>query len=264
MEHRWHNHYYDLLEFYYTEPRNLNPLKFGAEKGFKFPKAKKRLQGLEVPLNHIITYFFLLAPNALCKALFGELFGGPFSADLVLQGRNVDTQFRLDNSMQPDFVFLSETDVVSIEMKLSAKCCVDQILKYALLGLAVELDKGHTEQHHLAILGSEPFCKWKERFKSIEEVDDAVRRADREKFLRKQPKHFHAHQEQFNGIVENLCLKYWTYHRLSQSLADAMPSEEDHSAGAEVYRKLLCGLLTEFEIRGLYQPICTTSVGQRS
>ena len=55
--------------------------------------------------------------------------------------------------MQPDFVFLSETAVVCVEMKLDARCSVDQVLKYALIGLAVELHDECAKTHRLAILG---------------------------------------------------------------------------------------------------------------
>jgi hypothetical protein len=259
MEQSWQDHYYDSLGFYYGEPQHLSPLRFGAEKGYKFPKVRKRLQRLEVPLNHIITHFFLLAPNAFCNSLFRELFNREFDTDIVLQG-DVDKELRLESSMQPDFLFLSRTDVVCIEMKLSAKCCVNQVLKYALLGLAVELHEKQSKRLHFAILGCDGFCKWEERFQSIEEVTEALHKADLTKFLQEQPTRFRDHQERFNGIVEQMRPKYWTYECFSQSLEGAMPSQHDHSPGAEVYRKLLRGLITEFRNRELcQQPLALVS-----
>ena len=74
MEIGWQDYYYDILEFYYAEPQHLNRLKYGPEKTWKFPKVRKRLQRLEVPLNHIMTHFFLLAPDDFCAGLFGEMF----------------------------------------------------------------------------------------------------------------------------------------------------------------------------------------------
>lgn len=256
MEIGWQDYYYDILEFYYAEPQHLNRLKYGPKKTNKFPKVRKQLQLLEVPLNHLMTQFFLLAPDVLCGGLFTEMFGGRFEDKFALYGRDVDAELRLENSVQPDFVFLSETNVVCMEMKLDARCSVDQVLKYALLGLAVEIWKeqsvGHhvAMRHHLAILGRGPFCKWEGGFKSLEAVKEAVHDADLTKFLQGKPAHFRNRPEQFKLIVEQLQkhLQFWTYDHVAQFLAGAVSNPDDC---ADVCRKLLRGLLTEFENRGL-------------
>jgi hypothetical protein len=249
----WEDHYYDILEFYFAEPQHLNRLKYGPEKTYKFPKVKKRLQRLEVPLNHIMAQFFLLAPDAFCRALFTEMFDRRFEHEFVLYGRDVDTEFRLENSVQPDFTFLSDDDVVCMEMKLDARCSVDQILKYALLGLAVELREKKTKTHRLAVLGRGPFCKWDGGFKSLDAVKEAVQHADLTTFLRGKPADFRDRQEQFNLIVEQIQehLQFWTYGSLAHFLTRNMPNPDDYSPGADVYRKLLCGMIKEFKKRGL-------------
>jgi hypothetical protein len=55
--------------------------------------------------------------------------------------------------MQPDLLFVSNEAVVSMEMKIKAKCSVDQFLKYALLGLKVETTQESRKAHYLMILG---------------------------------------------------------------------------------------------------------------
>jgi len=81
---------------------------------------------MEVTLNHNIRQFFLLAPDILRKRLFEKLFGRPFCGAFVMHGPGLDTEFALGNCMQPDFLFTSEAEVVSLEMKVKAKCSVDQ------------------------------------------------------------------------------------------------------------------------------------------
>jgi hypothetical protein len=155
----WIDSYYEALEFFYFEPqhmrrrRHIDPAPTAgdvrakeqqaaadlAEKCSNFDVVKKHLRKMEVTLNHNINQFFYLAPGSLRNKLFERVFPKePIEGSFTLHGREVETYFGPTNVMQPDFLFVSEKAIVSIEMKVKSKSSIDQVMKYALLGLVVE------------------------------------------------------------------------------------------------------------------------------
>lgn len=169
-----------------------------------------------------------------------------------MHGRGVDTEFALEKAMQPDFLFVSDAEVVSLEMKVNAKSSVSQVLKYALLGLAVELHVGGPRRHHLAFLGRGEFADlWHERFASAVELRLAIARTDLGSFLRTQPGRFSERARRFSEIVSSLDLGFISYPLLASFLRDAAPPDDDHAEAAEVYRRLIGGVLEELRRRQL-------------
>jgi hypothetical protein len=264
MESNWLDSYYEALEFFYLEPQHLRRKKQDSAELETLAKVVKKssnqadvarhLRKMEVTLNHNISQFFLLAPDTLRNQLFKEVFARDFGSSFVMHGRGVDADFKLMNSTQPDFLFVSDAEIVSIEMKVAAKSSVDQVLKYALVGLAVELQQGRPKEHYLALLGPGDLAgQFQERFDSIDKLTDAIAGADLAAFLRNKPAHFKKQQEEerFSGIVENMRVEFLTYERFAQFLRAAAPPEIDQSPGAQVYRKLIGGLVDEFGRRGL-------------
>ena len=247
MENSWLDSYYEAVAFYYAEPQFLDPMRYPAAKGWKFPEVKKHLQKVEVPLNHNIAQFFLLAPNALRKELFKRLFkekvGPALDGDFEMYGCDVDTTFNLQNAMQPDFLFMSEAEVVSIEMKIKAKCSIDQVLKYALLGLAVEIEQNRQKEHYLVLFGKGDFARqFRGRFESISKLTDAMANYDLTSFLLNKPARFREHQERLKQIVEKMLVEFWTYQRLAEFLDSAKPATQRSIAG--------CRGLSKVNLRG--------------
>ena len=262
----WLDSYYDALEFFYEEPQHLRAKTEAAleiKRLEEFAKKTKRrdqvlahLRGMEVTLNQNIKQFFLLAPATFKNALFEGVFGKPghFKEMFELQGREVDGKFRLQNCMQPDFLFISRAEAVSIEMKIKHKCSVDQVLKYALLGLAVELQQENEKQHYLILLGPGKLPEqFPERFSSCDELTAAVKESDLRLFLTKKqkPKRFREAEERLREIVENMQVRFLSYKHLSDILKQAAPLQVDRSTGAEVYRNLINGLCSEIDRRQL-------------
>ena len=75
-------------------------------------------------LNHNINQFLLLAPVAFRARLFRKCFGRSFDSQFEMHGRNIDTDFEVENSVKPDFLFVSDGDVISVEMKTKAKSSI--------------------------------------------------------------------------------------------------------------------------------------------
>jgi hypothetical protein len=230
----WLDSYYEALEFFYWQPQHIGRKKtIGRE--FELKKVVKHLREMEVTLNHNINQFLLLAPAALLPRLFNELFAREFKLEFEMHGQGVDADFKLENAVQPDFLFISAADVVSIEMKVGAKSSIEQVLKYALLGLAAELLAGSTKTHYLGFLGVGDFSsQWKEKFASPVELRHALNGVDLRTFLQTRRKRFREHQERFDNIVEHMHLGFFNYERFAEVLNAEVPPPTDKTPGAQV------------------------------
>jgi len=248
----WVDTYYESLEFFNQEPQHIGRKKYDDAQFRTLSEVRKHLRAMEVTLNQNLQQFFSLAPDALRNQLFQELFVVRFDEPLVMLARDIDVEFALDNCMQPDILFASDTDLVSLEMKVGAKCSVDQVLKYALLGLAAEMKYGGEKKHFLAILAPGTIAsQFPERFGDIESLREAVLREDLARFLTNKPQRFRERQARLLDIVANLQLAFVNYKRLAEMLHEYAPSTSDESPGAEVFRKLVSGVIGEFRRRHL-------------
>jgi hypothetical protein len=248
----WLDTYYAALEFVYWEPQHLGQMKNPDSGLNSIDRVSKRLHALEVTLNHNLDQFFRLAPTVLRNRLFSKLFETPFPDQFHLHGRHLDVDFDLANTMQPDFLFVSQTDVVGVEMKVDAKSSLSQVLKYALLGLAVEAKTQTQRRHHLVMLGRGPFERmWKEGFKEPVQLRSALTATDLQVFLQSLPVDFSQRLEHLRRIVGELQIGFLTYAELAHFLRQSLPSEDDGTLGAEVYRKLILGVLDELNVRHL-------------
>jgi hypothetical protein len=261
MKPNWLDSYYEALEFFYWEPQHIRPktpaaaefeqlAKIGKQSS-KVEQFKNHVRKMEVTLNHNIAQFFLLAPDSLRNHLFSELFCHEFDESFEMENgtNDIDKKFALGNCMQPDVLFISQDSVVSIEMKIKSKCSVDQVLKYALLGLAVEIREKRQKKHYLVLLGPGALTtQFPQRFESIDILSEAVRREDLNSFLGNKPRALRE-QERLQQIVQDMNVHFLSYAGLTSFLQRSVPPLDDRSAGAEVYRKLVGGLCDEISNR---------------
>src|SRR5438445_2686901 len=153
----------------------------------------------------------------------------------TLHGQEIDSYFGPANVMQPDFLFVSELAIVSIEMKVKAKSSIDQVMKYALLGLAAE--KQQQKQHYLVILGRGTLHEQFKRkhFATVDDLRRELGNTDVDEFLSGKSK-WRSRKERFCEILKNMTIEFWNYERFSKFLQDARPPDLDKSLGAEVCR----------------------------
>jgi hypothetical protein len=245
MEPDWTASYCEALESFHREPQHT---------GCK-PNAGSELEPLaRAMLNQNLHQFFLLAPTHLRNELFTSLFARRFSHPLILHRSNVDGDFDLENAMRPDLLFVSDTEAVAMEIRLGRAWSLAQVHEYALMALALELQLGSPRRHCFALIDAGDFrSQWKGRYSSVTELKIALSHEDPTLFLRAQAERFHKHEERFMEIVVSLDLAFLSFADLAASIRDAAPSETDMSPGAEVYRKLIAGMLAEFDGRRLVE-----------
>ena len=219
-------------------------------------KVQVHLRSMEVTLNHLIKQFFSLAPSSLRNSLFECGLAGPVLGNLLMAGWDYDRIYKLQNSNQPDFLFTTTDETFSLEMKIDARSSFQQVLKYALLALAVELKQANKEMKHslvfLAKGGFSDLWKLNGAFASVEALKQTLANEMRT-FLNGKPKHFREHEQRYFQIVDALSIGFISY----ESFAALLETEidlTDGSAVSQVYRKLLDGMLDELTRRELTQP----------
>jgi hypothetical protein len=251
-EFSWIDTYYESLEFFNQEPQHIGRKSYANAQFRTLSEVKTHLRGIEVTLNQNLQQFFSLAPYTLRNRLFEEIFHVRFDQPWTMLSSDVDVEFALENCMQPDILFESKNEVVSLEMKVGAKCSIDQVLKYALLGLSIEIQRRCEKTHFLAILAPGTLAsQFPQHFSDIHSLKDAVVRTDLSAFLSKKPEQFRKQQARLEAIVGNLQLAFINYKQLGDHLRKDVPPTSDSTPGSEVYRKLVSGLIGEFRRRKL-------------
>jgi hypothetical protein len=103
----------------------------GKEKDLKgWNRWEQRLRRLELPLNHILTHFFALAPQQTVDDVLTALVGAPTQGFRLVS----EVEHPEGTYTQPDFVFANDSELLFLEMKIDTPSSVDQFAKYALSG----------------------------------------------------------------------------------------------------------------------------------
>jgi hypothetical protein len=258
MNDTWVDGYYEALDFFFWEPHHLGRMTNPAARYKGHANVQEHIRRLEVTLNHQIKFFFSLAPDQLRNRIFESVFSkqrlaGTFSADAFsMDDGQFDTTYELKGKVQPDLLFTSEDVTVSVEMKINAKSDPDQVLKYALLALAVEQKKKHKMEHFLLFLGKHTFSGlWTGLCNSVEDLRSHLDlNASASTFLQGKPAQFQREEARFLEIVSTLSFGFVNYGELA-GLLEKEITPTDKSDGAEVYSKLVGGMVRELRRRDL-------------
>lgn len=252
MESTWVQSYYDTLEFFYWEPQHLGRKKYVDSKLNSIGKVRHHLRQLEVTLNHQLLMLLRLGPPSLRNNLAAAFFSTPPQAPLVLHDRDAEQALWKGDVMQPDVFLRSASDVFCIEMKIGAKCDIEQVVKYAVLGMACEIDDGLPRQHHFGLLGRESLRRqWALKIEDIDALRQRLREADLQAILKRCPAHLRSSGARLREIVDSMALGFLNYSDLARFLESQQPPDTDRTEGAAVYRNLLQGFLGELESRKL-------------
>jgi hypothetical protein len=250
METSWVNRYYESLAFFYWEPQHLGKRRAAGARIASLGAAQEHWRNMEVTLNHIMKFFFSLAPaSVICRTLSEGL------------GREVGKDYALSNlqfeSCQPDFLFLANGGACSIVMKLDSKTSIDQALKYALMGLAIEQQRGKELNHGLIFLGKGNFEEIWSKSSHIT-CSDSLRReltSKAEAFSNERLKNFKNLRNRYLSIVATLEIGFLNYKDFASILSTEREAANDCATG-EMYGGLIDGLMGELKSRKLIPESC--------
>ena len=151
----WIADYYDAMEHYAWAPDELDhrSIRNGAETvKRKSPyDTVKRLQTLEVPFNHLLSFVFSLAPPRLAGELFKEKVGVQFDGEVNFLGRAIDKDPDVGSVTQPDFAFDGDHAFLTIETKIGSQSSIEQLQKYAFLHAIRRRNRPSRAHGHLFI-----------------------------------------------------------------------------------------------------------------
>jgi hypothetical protein len=129
----WTHEYEAIAEHLFWSPEQIN-----RQRGYTvqpWSKIWAKLKRREVPLNHLFNIFFQLAPDELGQRIIARALPDFPVRDLILRPLR---DHELSGICQPDFLFTTGDHLIFIEMKVTAKLSVEQIVKYALAAAALK------------------------------------------------------------------------------------------------------------------------------
>lgn len=254
MDQSWVADYYEALDFFFWEPQHLGRRRYAESAFQKHTEVQAHLREMEVTLNHLLKQFFSLAPTSFRNRFAEAALCRPVTGRFSMAGSDYDKEFHLGGTIQPDLLFTTADQTISVEMKLKAKSSVTQVLKYLLLSLATETHVKSKKDHQLIFIGPTKFVDlWKEKFRDA----DSLRLALAEKldgFASKYQRRLTQTLPRFLEISRSIEIAFLTYEELDR-LLEFEQRGLDESELAEVYAKLLEGLRTELTRRGLTSPL---------
>lgn len=142
----WCEDYYDAVAHYYWDPGLLDHFSHSyLARHYKRPdpegkgrpaRVMQRVRRLEDPLNHILSMFFALAPDALISRLIqiatGEVSLGPFRS----LGTSSWAELGLGESTQPDVSIHAADSFTNFEVKVpGGHSDIQQVVKYGLIAM---------------------------------------------------------------------------------------------------------------------------------
>jgi hypothetical protein len=82
---------------------------------------------MEVPLNHILAFFFSLVPSRLVMELFKHHLGIEATGDVAYLGREFERQEAFDSVTQPDFTSDNNHALLTVENKINSPSSIDHL-----------------------------------------------------------------------------------------------------------------------------------------
>jgi hypothetical protein len=245
----WNADYYDVVEHYFWAPGTLGRRPMEDVRPLEI---FRRLRRNEEPLNHVLLFFFRLAPRDVTQRIFQTWFGEERSAEFEIQNSYQVNRTLSAGFTQPD-LFFSHPDVsFMIEMKIQARSSADQVLKYVALSHLESKHANRVKPMRLAYLGlggiestfpSQP----KDRAQVIDRVAKLDRSAYRHRWSFLDDEDWAAIDDRLHALE----LRFQTYGDLDGILAAYESSVDPLSPYSETVERLLRGVRAELSSRGL-------------
>ena len=156
------------------------------------------------------------------------------------------------HATQPDIFLKGKESLIGIELKLSAKSSIEQMLKYAMLFYFSGEHSGKSKACHLIYIGLTEFRNlFKGKDTKIHDLQQDLTVDDLPDKTRKGGLDLMPHKDNILNVAKNMTIDFINY----QSLHDLFHYERNQidtgTAYAETVAKLFDGINDEFLMRGL-------------
>ena len=225
---------------------------------------RQSLSNKEEILNHIFNFTFAIAADPIISRLFCEPLGIDDQGPFLSLGREVLERYELaENVTQQDGLFVSDSAIIAVELKLGSKSWPIQIIKYAALMVLEEKLRqsgGDFRKTQLGLIFIVPndslLTHWNDVHLSGPVIDAgylseiSTEKLDRRlKPSTELEKLLAEHQEQFVSVLDRLKLTVVSWTEFRDSIAK-IERELDRSKqqGDQTLRKLLAGLRAQIDV----------------
>lgn len=215
---------------------------------------EQRLRKEEVFLNDILNLLMGLAPQAVYRRLIATGFGERVQSDEIFRSLGTGYLKHFDvgaSTTQPDFLALGTKHTFAIELKLSSKSDLRQILLYAALA-ALEERRSMVEKSHFLLMLTPPKrfdAVWKEGFESPASLMMALNEAAAQPDVVAPKQTGLFKTVDLPSVLPRFRIAHFSYPDFAHVLEDLRPQQQ-RSAGDEVLDKLLAGAASEFRAYG--------------
>ena len=238
---KWPDEYESILEFYFWEPQHLNRFSPALNRRLGLDTVLARLRKREVPLNHLFSIFFSLAPSAMAARLLTALAPGIEGGSACLMNSPAFRRSKLRGICQPDLLLIVDESLVFLELKLDSTTSLEQLLKYALLGelLTHKPEKAPA----LVLVGRTAAFRAADTFENLR----ATKLLEVSTKLERQASGFGVTRETLLAAARRIALFRTSYTEILGHLASELKRVDAESESGQTLSKLVHGMVAALE-----------------
>jgi len=247
----WIDEYYETFELLFWEPQHIGKQKNPDSRLRRPADVLARARRVEVTLNQQLSMMLSLLPERWVDGLLEFLTGRKPESPVALNSPETrKLRAVYGNVTQPDIASFGEGEVLAVEMKVDARCDLDQVRKYLLLAALEGAEVPADTRFGLGFLGPRD-CRsfFREGFADVEEVRAAVLSRPIPDSLGNMATAPHA--DGIREIAGRCSLQYRSYAELDAQLDGRCVALDAGDPGAETLLRLVGGFRGELRARGL-------------
>jgi hypothetical protein len=253
MKNFWNEEYYDIINYYLQEPQRIGKKTNKDSRYAKTVDALARVKGMEQSLNHIFNIFFSLLPDSVLNEIIKNITKSFDSSEsLAYQSQKGVDALNLGDMTQPDVFFVGEKSLVGIEMKINAKCSVEQVIKYACLFHFASLQNTKLNNFHLVLVGPSTFQKlFSPTFQNNTELQKTITLEQIPAESKKGKINLDPHKPKILKLIKNMSIDFINYSDFSEKLNSIVENIDKSSDYSQTIFKLINGVNEELLSRNL-------------
>lgn len=247
----WIDEYYAVFEFLFWEPQHIGKRKNPDSPMRGAEDVLAHVSSIETTLNQQLVMMLSLLPEPWTLDLLEFLTGRKPAVPVALNSRETRRLPAVSgNVTQPDLLFLGDGEILAVEMKIEARCDLEQVRKYLLLAALEGAEAPADTRFGLGFLGRRD-CRsfFREGFADVEAVRAAILSQPIPESLGTMATAPHA--DGMRQIAAGCALQHRTYAELDAHLGARCTELGPGDPGSETLLRLVEGFRRELRAREL-------------